>query len=83
MEIGKDMVEKMKKNDLDPNSYICQTLAQDPNLQEGYIALTFTLGVQFLKTVAQKCQTPPMKEMIELPAKKFLSDFLQLVKKMT
>uniref|UniRef100_A0A3P9L484 Palmitoyl-protein thioesterase 1 n=1 Tax=Oryzias latipes TaxID=8090 RepID=A0A3P9L484_ORYLA len=41
-------------------------LAQDPNLQGGYNAMGFSQGAQFLRAVAQRCPSPPMKKLISV-----------------
>ncbi|XP_065669049.1 palmitoyl-protein thioesterase 1 isoform X2 [Hydra vulgaris] len=43
---------------------VCQKLLSDPNLKNGYNALGFSQGAQFLRAVAQRCPFPPMKNLI-------------------
>jgi len=43
---------------------VCQKLAADEALQGGYNALGFSQGGQFLRAVAQRCPSPPMKNLI-------------------
>lgn len=55
----------------DTNSQIamaCDTIAKDPNLQAGYNAIGFSQGGQFLRAVAQRCPSPPMKNLITVGA---------------
>ncbi|KAL0131562.1 hypothetical protein PUN28_002833 [Cardiocondyla obscurior] len=46
--------------------HVCETLSQDPNLQNGYNAIGFSQGGQFLRAVAQRCPNPPMLNLISL-----------------
>ncbi|CAL8292474.1 unnamed protein product [Merluccius merluccius] len=45
---------------------VCAQLAQDPRLQGGYNAMGFSQGGQFLRAVAQRCPSPPMKTLISV-----------------
>merc|ERR1712055_660839 len=45
-------------------SEVCEMLAADPELQDGYNAIGFSQGGQFLRAVAQRCPNPPMKNLI-------------------
>merc|ERR1712095_58618 len=47
---------------------VCQQLAEDPELQNGYNAIGFSQGGQFLRAVAQRCPQPPMKNLITFGA---------------
>ncbi|XP_073714428.1 palmitoyl-protein thioesterase 1 [Misgurnus anguillicaudatus] len=47
-------------------SFVCNQLAQDPKLKEGYNAMGFSQGSQFLRAVAQRCPYPPMKNLISV-----------------
>lgn len=42
----------------------CQIIANDTQLQGGYNAIGFSQGGQFLRAVAQRCPSPPMKTLI-------------------
>ncbi|KAF0313231.1 Palmitoyl-protein thioesterase 1 [Amphibalanus amphitrite] len=42
----------------------CQKIAADESLQGGYNAMGFSQGGQFLRAVAQRCPSPPMKNLI-------------------
>jgi len=46
--------------------FVCNTLAKDPLLKDGYNALGFSQGGQFLRGLAQKCPSPPMKHLISV-----------------
>lgn len=45
---------------------VCAKLGQDPKLQGGYNAMGFSQGAQFLRAVAQRCPSPPMKTLISV-----------------
>ena len=45
---------------------VCQILAKDPKLQQGYNAMGFSQGGQFLRAVAQRCPSPPMVNLISV-----------------
>ena len=45
---------------------VCQELAENPDLQNGYNAIGFSQGGQFLRAVAQKCPNPPMKNLVTI-----------------
>lgn len=42
----------------------CQQIRDDPKLKDGYNALGFSQGGQFLRAVAQTCPDPPMKTLV-------------------
>lgn len=46
--------------------FACNTIQKDPNLQNGYHAMGFSQGGQFLRGLAQKCPQPPMKQLISV-----------------
>jgi len=43
---------------------VCKMIAKDPKLTNGYNALGFSQGGQFLRAVAQRCPSPPMLNLI-------------------
>ncbi|VDK74374.1 unnamed protein product [Litomosoides sigmodontis] len=45
---------------------VCQTIRKDEKLKNGYNAIGFSQGAQFLRAVAQRCPVPPMKNLISL-----------------
>lgn len=45
---------------------VCHQLANDKELENGYNAIGFSQGGQFLRAVAQRCPHPPMKNLISL-----------------
>merc|ERR1712013_582568 len=55
-------------------SEVCEMMVNDPELQDGYNAIGFSQGGQFLRAVAQRCPNPPMKIWLhlELNIKEFL-----------
>lgn len=52
----------MKSND--QVSYVCEMIANDPNLADGYNALGISQGGLMMRGVAQRCPNPPMKNFI-------------------
>nr|XP_020453249.1 palmitoyl-protein thioesterase 1 [Monopterus albus] len=68
--IGKNVVEDTENGFfMDVNeqvSMVCSQLAQDPKLKGGYNALGFSQGAQFLRAVAQRCPSPPMRNLISV-----------------
>jgi len=47
-------------------THVCEQLSQDAKLQNGYNAIGFSQGAQFLRAVAQRCPNPPMLSLISL-----------------
>ncbi|KAM8884789.1 palmitoyl-protein thioesterase 1 [Synchiropus picturatus] len=68
--IGKNFVEDTENGFfMDVNEQVasvCKQLAQDPELKGGYNAMGFSQGGQFLRAVAQRCPSPPMKTLISV-----------------
>uniref|UniRef100_A0A8C3AXL2 Palmitoyl-protein thioesterase 1 n=1 Tax=Cyclopterus lumpus TaxID=8103 RepID=A0A8C3AXL2_CYCLU len=54
------------RNGLNDNTSKCWCLARDPELKGGYNAMGFSQGAQFLRAVAQRCPSPPMKNLISV-----------------
>ncbi|ALC48702.1 Ppt1 [Drosophila busckii] len=46
--------------------FVCKLLADDVRLSNGYNAIGFSQGGQFLRAVAQRCPNPPMRTLISL-----------------
>ena len=44
----------------------CDKIALDPKLKDGYNAIGFSQGGQFLRAVAQRCPTPPMRNLVSI-----------------
>lgn len=44
----------------------CKLIAEDEILRDGYNAIGFSQGGQFLRAVAQRCPSPPMRSLITL-----------------
>ena len=42
----------------------CNVIQSDPELKDGYHALGFSQGGQFLRGLAQMCPNPPMKTLV-------------------
>ncbi|KAM9340321.1 palmitoyl-protein thioesterase 1 [Symphorus nematophorus] len=68
--IGKNVIQDTENGFfMDVNeqvSMVCSQLAQDPKLKGGYNAMGFSQGAQFLRAVAQRCPSPPMKTLISV-----------------
>ncbi|XP_071876548.1 palmitoyl-protein thioesterase 1 [Bombus fervidus] len=45
---------------------VCQQLLKDERLKNGYNAIGFSQGAQFLRAVIQRCPNPPVKNFISL-----------------
>ncbi|XP_023408955.2 palmitoyl-protein thioesterase 1-like [Loxodonta africana] len=73
LEIEKMLTEDVKNSFfLNVNSQVstvCQTLAEDPKFQQGYNAMAFSQGDQFLRTGAQRCPSPPILNFISIGGK--------------
>ncbi|XP_001977411.2 palmitoyl-protein thioesterase 1 isoform X1 [Drosophila erecta] len=46
--------------------YVCKQLRLDERLAQGYNAIGFSQGGQFLRAVAERCPNPPMRTLITL-----------------
>ncbi|XP_047534512.1 palmitoyl-protein thioesterase 1 [Vanessa atalanta] len=72
LKIGNSTVEDLENGYfMHPNKqveYVCETLAQDPNLQNGFNGIGFSQGSQFLRAVVQRCghKLGPIKNLITL-----------------
>lgn len=70
LEIGKSVVEDTINgffmNVNDQVKMVCETLANDTKLQQGYNAIGFSQGGQFMRAVAQRCPKPPMLNLISV-----------------
>ncbi|XP_077599144.1 palmitoyl-protein thioesterase 1 isoform X2 [Stigmatopora nigra] len=70
LKIGNNFLEDAENsffmNVNDQVSTVCRQLAEDPLLKEGYNAMGFSQGAQFLRAVAQRCPSPPMKTLISV-----------------
>ncbi|XP_020896062.1 palmitoyl-protein thioesterase 1 [Exaiptasia diaphana] len=66
--IGNNIIEDTENGFLmnvnDQITQVCGKLANDPKLKNGYNALGFSQGGQFLRAVAQRCPNPPMRNLI-------------------
>ncbi|XP_001381180.3 palmitoyl-protein thioesterase 1 [Monodelphis domestica] len=70
LKIGKTLIEDVENSFfLNVNhqvALVCEMLAKDPKLQQGYNAMGFSQGGQFLRAVAQRCPSPPMINLISV-----------------
>lgn len=70
IKIGKNIIADTTAGFLHPvNSQVaiaCEQIANNPELQNGYNAIGFSQGAQFLRAVAQRCPSPPMYNLISL-----------------
>ncbi|EDS27414.1 palmitoyl-protein thioesterase 1 [Culex quinquefasciatus] len=70
LEIGNSIVTDYKSGYLiHPNRQVedvCNQLNGDPQLANGYNAIGFSQGGQFLRAIAQRCPTPRMNNLITL-----------------
>ncbi|XP_005098447.1 palmitoyl-protein thioesterase 1 [Aplysia californica] len=68
LEIGSNIIEDTENGFLlNVNKQIdmvCSKLQKDPKLQQGYNAMGFSQGGQFLRAIAQKCPNPPMLNLV-------------------
>ncbi|CAH1638600.1 unnamed protein product [Spodoptera littoralis] len=72
LRIGSSTVEDFENGYfMNPNKqvdYVCEQLASDPELKDGFNAIGFSQGSQFLRAVVQRCGhiLPPIKNLITL-----------------
>jgi len=70
LEIGKNVFEDTENGFfMNVNSQVemvCQQLSKDDKLKDGYNAIGFSQGGQFLRAVAQRCPQPSMKNLISV-----------------
>lgn len=68
--IGDNVIEDVENsyfgNINEQIKHVCEQLSQDTRLQNGYNAIGFSQGAQFLRAVAQRCPDPPMLNLISL-----------------
>uniref|UniRef100_UPI00398E7562 palmitoyl-protein thioesterase 1 n=1 Tax=Pristiophorus japonicus TaxID=55135 RepID=UPI00398E7562 len=68
LEIGNSIAEDMENsffmNVNDQVELVCNILSKDKQLQNGYNAMGFSQGGQFLRAVAQRCPSPAMVNLI-------------------
>lgn len=50
----------------DQISLACKLIREDGNLTNGYNAIGFSQGGQFLRAVAQRCPSPPMRNLVSI-----------------
>lgn len=61
-----DTVNGFLKNVNEQISEVCETIRNDPKLKDGYNAIGFSQGSQFLRAVAQRCPQPPMQNLVSI-----------------
>jgi palmitoyl-protein thioesterase len=70
LEIGNSVLEDTENgffmNANKQVSMVCQKIASDPKLKNGYHAVGFSQGGQFLRAVAQRCPNPPMLNFVSV-----------------
>jgi len=70
LKIGKNTEEDVTNgffmNVNDQISLACKIISQDPQLKNGYHAVGFSQGGQFLRAVAQRCPSPPMLNLVSI-----------------
>ncbi|XP_033214610.1 palmitoyl-protein thioesterase 1 [Belonocnema kinseyi] len=68
--IGKDEIEDVEnsffKNANDQVKEACEILSNDESLKNGYNAIGFSQGSQFLRALAQRCPDPPMLNLVSI-----------------
>ncbi|XP_014481216.1 PREDICTED: palmitoyl-protein thioesterase 1 [Dinoponera quadriceps] len=68
--IGNDITQDVENSYLgninEQIEQVCEQLQQDSRLQQGYNAIGFSQGAQFLRAIAQRCPDPPMRNLISL-----------------
>ncbi|XP_072761876.1 palmitoyl-protein thioesterase 1 [Anoplolepis gracilipes] len=68
--IGNNIIEDVENsyfgNINEQIKHVCEQLSQDLRLRNGYNAIGFSQGGQFLRAVAQRCPDPPMLNLISL-----------------
>ena len=70
LEIGNNMIEDVTNGFfMEVNKQVemaCSIIGNDSKLSGGYNAMGFSQGGQFLRAVAQRCPTPPMKILLSV-----------------
>ncbi|GAB1303379.1 Palmitoyl-protein hydrolase 1 [Apodemus speciosus] len=71
LDYEKDFMQNENDTGLSLFSYVCETLAMDSEMKNGYILVSFPEGFQFLNEVARECPAPPTKELFSVFKRKF------------
>lgn len=70
LEIGTNILQDTTNgffmNVNDQVDMVCKKLANDPKMKNGYHAVGFSQGGQFLRAVAQRCPSPPMVNLVSI-----------------
>jgi len=64
--IIEDEVEGFISNANDQVDFVCQQVKSDPNLKYGFNALGFSQGSQFLRAYVERCNDPPVYNLISM-----------------
>ncbi|XP_065212531.1 palmitoyl-protein thioesterase 1 [Planococcus citri] len=65
-DMGQDIENSFKMNVNLQVQNACKQIAKEKNLANGYNAIGFSQGSQFLRAVAQRCPNPPMLNLISI-----------------
>ncbi|OQR70387.1 palmitoyl-protein thioesterase 1-like [Tropilaelaps mercedesae] len=70
LKIGSSFMDEMKNsylmNSNDQVKQACEIIGNDPDLANGYHAIGFSQGGQFMRALAQRCPEPPIKVLVSL-----------------
>lgn len=72
LKIGNSTIEDYENGYImNPNkqvAYVCKVLAKDPKLSNGFHAIGFSQGSQFIRAVVQRCahRLPPIKSLVSI-----------------
>jgi len=80
LEIGNDMLEDeiagFLGNVNTQVDYVCQVIKNDANLQNGFNAVGFSQGGQFLRAYVERCNNPPVHNLVTMGGQhKGVADF--------
>jgi len=63
---GDDQYNGFFKNINDQVAFVCDLLSKDPKLSGGFNAVGFSQGSQFLRAYVQRCNSPPVRNLISV-----------------
>jgi len=64
--IVEDEIEGFISNSNDQVDFLCQQVKSDPNLKNGFNAIGFSQGGQFLRGYVERCNDPPVYNLISM-----------------
>lgn len=67
-DIFSDLINGFFMNVNDQVDYVCKTLKADPALRGGFNAIGFSQGSQFLRAYVQRCNDPPVVNLVSMGA---------------